>query len=104
MPGAVLHELHRLWCERAQQDEYLGTLINAYIARGGEAYGMRAGQAYVDVGTLNGYREATPVADRGPTGAQPGREPAALAGAAAPAASHDACGRADPRGDRAARA
>jgi dTDP-glucose pyrophosphorylase len=58
MPGVVLHELHRLWCERQQQDEYLGTLINAYIARGGQAHGIRAGRAYVDVGTLNGYREA----------------------------------------------
>lgn len=58
MPGAILHELHRLWCERQQQDEYLGTLINAYIARGGQAHGLRAGRAYVDVGTLNGYREA----------------------------------------------
>jgi dTDP-glucose pyrophosphorylase len=58
MPGAVLHELHRLWCDRQQQDEYLGTLINAYIARGGHAHGVRAGRAYVDVGTLNGYREA----------------------------------------------
>jgi len=58
MPGAVLHELHRLWCERQQQDEYLGTLINAYIGQGGQAHGIRAGRAYVDVGTLNGYREA----------------------------------------------
>ena len=43
MPGAILHELHRLWCERQQQDEYLGTLINAYIARGGQAHGLRDG-------------------------------------------------------------
>jgi glucose-1-phosphate thymidylyltransferase len=58
MPGAVLHDLHRLWCQREQQDEYLGTLLNAYIAQGGQAYGVCAGEAYVDVGTLNGYREA----------------------------------------------
>jgi glucose-1-phosphate thymidylyltransferase len=58
LPGAVLHDLHRLWCERDQQDEYLGTLLNDYIRRGGEAYGVCAGEAYVDVGTLNGYREA----------------------------------------------
>jgi dTDP-glucose pyrophosphorylase len=58
MPGAILHELHELWCERDRRDEYLGTLINAYIARGGQAWGVRAGEAYVDVGTLNGYREA----------------------------------------------
>jgi dTDP-glucose pyrophosphorylase len=69
MPGAVLHELHRLWCERAQQDEYLGTLINAYLAQGGEAYGVRAGEAYVDVGTLNGYREAIRLLTMGQTAA-----------------------------------
>jgi dTDP-glucose pyrophosphorylase len=84
MPGAVLHDLHRLWCERSQRDEYLGTLINAYIAQGGQAYGMRAGQAYVDVGTLNGYREAIRLLTLGRPGVQPGQERvAAMAGAAA---------------------
>ncbi len=58
MPGAVLHELFQLWCERDRRDEYIGTLVNAYLARGGEARGVRVGQAYVDVGTLHGYREA----------------------------------------------
>lgn len=58
MPGHVLHALSRLWSERDRQDEYMGTLVNAYLARGGKARGIRAGQAYVDVGTLNGYREA----------------------------------------------
>jgi glucose-1-phosphate thymidylyltransferase len=85
MPGAVLHDLHRLWCERARQDEYLGTLINAYLARGGEAYGTRAGQAYVDVGTLNGYREAIRLLTMGQGGAAGGSEPiAAMADAPAP--------------------
>jgi glucose-1-phosphate thymidylyltransferase len=58
MPGAVLHTLHRLWLARERRDEYFGTLVNAYIASGGVAYGVRAGRAYVDVGTLHGYREA----------------------------------------------
>jgi glucose-1-phosphate thymidylyltransferase len=58
MPGAVLEELHDLWRERQCADEYIGTLVNAYLARGGHASGVRAGSAYVDVGTLNGYREA----------------------------------------------
>jgi glucose-1-phosphate thymidylyltransferase len=80
MPGAVLHQLHALWCERAEQDEYLGTLINAYIARGGQAHGVRAGQAYVDVGTLNGYREAIRLLTVGQAGAPaPGELIAALA-------------------------
>ena len=71
MPGMVLHDLHLLWCERARRDEYLGTLINAYLAQGGQAYGMRAGQAYVDVGTLNGYREALRLLTLGRPGVRP---------------------------------
>jgi len=57
-PGAVLHGLHRLWCERGGVDEYFGTLVNAFLERGGTAHGVRAGESYVDVGTLNGFREA----------------------------------------------
>jgi dTDP-glucose pyrophosphorylase len=59
LPGAVLHDLHRLWQQRNRRDEYVGTLINAYLAEGGEAVAVAAGTAYVDVGTLGGYREAT---------------------------------------------
>jgi glucose-1-phosphate thymidylyltransferase len=29
IPGAILHELHWLWCERGRSDEFMGTLINA---------------------------------------------------------------------------
>ncbi len=58
MPGAVLHELHELWLSRECSDEYFGTLVNAYLAGGGRAQGIKAGESYVDVGTLNGYRAA----------------------------------------------
>jgi dTDP-glucose pyrophosphorylase len=58
MSGATLHGLHSLWLERRREDEYFGTLVNAWLERGHEAWGVRAGSAYVDVGTLNGYREA----------------------------------------------
>ena len=58
MPGGVFHELHRLWCRPERQDEYMGTLVNAWLAQGNEAVGVRAGEAYVDVGTLGGYRSA----------------------------------------------
>jgi len=58
MPGATLHELRALWLDRNRQDEYIGTLVNAWLARGGTALGIRAGESYVDVGTLHGYREA----------------------------------------------
>lgn len=58
MPGRVLHELYELWCDRTRSDEYMGTLVNAYIKSGGSAKGVRAGKSYVDVGTINGYLEA----------------------------------------------
>jgi len=58
MPGRVLAELRDLWHERRCEDEYIGTLVNAYLARGGAAVGVKAGRAYVDVGTLHGYRAA----------------------------------------------
>lgn len=58
MPGRVLHALHALWLRRGRQDEYIGTLVNAWLAAGGAARGVCAGQCYVDVGTLGGYREA----------------------------------------------
>ena len=58
MPGRVLADLRELWLQRRCEDEYFGTLVNAYLARGGVAVGVKAGRAYVDVGTLNGYRAA----------------------------------------------
>lgn len=67
MPGATLHALHRLWLARDRRDEYIGTLVNAWLERGGTAKGVRAGRAYVDVGTLNGYREAVRLLAAGAT-------------------------------------
>jgi dTDP-glucose pyrophosphorylase len=58
LPGDVFHALHALWSQPERRDEYFGTLVNAYLARGGRACGVARGEAYVDVGTLNGYREA----------------------------------------------
>lgn len=58
MPGRILHELYALWCRPERHDEYIGTLVNAWLAEGGQAKGLRAGEAYVDVGTLHGYRQA----------------------------------------------
>ena len=58
MPAATLEGLHRLFASRDRGDAYIGTLLNAYIAQGGRARGVRAGTDYVDVGTLNGYRRA----------------------------------------------
>lgn len=58
MPGPIFHALHAFWRARPEPDEYVGTLINAWLAQGGRALGVRAGQSYVDVGTLDGYRAA----------------------------------------------
>jgi dTDP-glucose pyrophosphorylase len=58
MPGSVFHDLNALWLARDRKDEYMGTLVNAWLALGGDAQGVCAGTAYVDVGTLHGYREA----------------------------------------------
>lgn len=57
MPGWTFLELFDLWCERGRSDEYLGTLVNAWIARGGIAYGSRTGERYFDVGTMDGYMQ-----------------------------------------------
>nr|HET7859194.1 nucleotidyltransferase family protein [Caldimonas sp.] len=59
MPGRVFHALHRFWRSRPSPDEYFGTLVTAWIVeQGGAAFGVRAGESYVDVGTLDGYRSA----------------------------------------------
>lgn len=58
IPGRVFRELHALWLRPERNDEYFGTLVNAYLAEGGRGQGVQAGEAYVDVGTYNGYREA----------------------------------------------
>ena len=58
LSGGALRELHQLWLARNREDEYIGTLVNAWLARGGKAVGVPAGHTYVDVGTLHGYREA----------------------------------------------
>ena len=61
MSGRIYRELHQLWLGRG--DEYLGTLINAWLAQGGSARAFQIGEAYVDVGTINGYREALHLLD-----------------------------------------
>jgi dTDP-glucose pyrophosphorylase len=76
LPGTLYHALHRFWQARGGADAYVGTLVNAWLARGGEARAVRAGTGYVDVGTLGGYRAAINLLGTAPeeSGA---REPAA---------------------------
>lgn len=70
MPGADFHSLHALWQQPQRRDEYLGTLVNAWLEEGHSAVGVRAGQHYIDVGTLHGYREAQRVLGGEPTNPQ----------------------------------
>lgn len=82
--GALLAELHGLWRARGEQDAYVGTLVNAWIAGGGSARAVRAGEAYVDVGTLHGWHEAlAALRGRGAVArpAEPGPADAGAAGA-----------------------
>ena len=65
MTGRIFHQLHALWKAPDRGDEYFGTLINAYLRSGGQAVGVPAGRAYIDVGTLHGYREASQLLSRG---------------------------------------
>lgn len=58
LSGRIFHDLHDLWLCRNRSDEFVGSLINAYIDAGGTALGVKAGEAYVDVGSFNGYRAA----------------------------------------------
>lgn len=61
MPVATFRALHAIWSEPGRGDEYVGTLVNAYLARGGTATGIPAGERYFDVGTVEGYRAAIDV-------------------------------------------
>jgi glucose-1-phosphate thymidylyltransferase len=58
LTGNVFEVLHELWLTRHQDDEYLGSLVNAYLAQGGSASGFKVGTSYCDVGTPSGYRDA----------------------------------------------
>jgi dTDP-glucose pyrophosphorylase len=88
MPARIFHELHALWREPQRRDEYIGTLVNAWIARGGHAIGCQAGESYVDVGTLAGYRAAMQLlAERDREGLSPASESALVP---APSSTHEA--------------
>ena len=56
--GEAFYQLKLLWESRRRQDEYLGHLLNAFLAEGKRARGKFCGEVYIDVGTLEGYRAA----------------------------------------------
>lgn len=61
--GRALRELHDTWCARHPRDAYVGTLVDAWLAEGGRATAVHRGRAYVDTGTVGGYREAIRLLD-----------------------------------------
>lgn len=58
MSARGFYELRSLWHQRSPRDEFFGTLVNAYLRAGGRGIGVKAGESYVDVGTVDGYRTA----------------------------------------------
>lgn len=56
--GETFHQLRLLWESRHRADEYLGHLLNAFMAAGNVVRGRFSGESYIDVGTLEGYRRA----------------------------------------------
>ena len=59
MPGGIMTELYHLWCDRDRRDTSFCSLVNAYLASGGLARAFPIGTDYVDVGKLDGWRQAT---------------------------------------------
>jgi len=56
--GESFHRLKLLWESRHRSDEYLGDLLNAFIAAGNVVKGRYSGEVYMDVGTMQGYCNA----------------------------------------------
>jgi glucose-1-phosphate thymidylyltransferase len=54
--GEAFHQLRLLWESRHRADEYLGDLLNAFMAAGNIVRASFSGETYMDVGTLEGYR------------------------------------------------
>ncbi len=54
----AFHALKLLWDSRHRDDEYLGTLFNAYIEAGNSIRGHYIGETYIDVGTMQGFHRA----------------------------------------------
>ncbi len=77
MQGYVLHELFRLWLGRGKRDEYVGTLVNAYLAerrpgrRRPEGDGLRRRRHPPRV--PRGHRPADGPDGRDPQRGRPGR-------------------------------
>lgn len=56
--GDAFRDLKNLWESRHREDEYLGSLLNAYIDAGNAVRGHHVGETYIDVGTMEGFHRA----------------------------------------------
>jgi glucose-1-phosphate thymidylyltransferase len=56
--GHAFRALKLLWEARHREDLFLGDLLNAYISAGNVVRATHAGEHYMDVGSLEGYRAA----------------------------------------------
>jgi len=56
--GEAFRSLKLLWEARHREDEYIGTLFNAYIDAGNAVRGHHVGETYIDVGTMEGFHRA----------------------------------------------
>jgi len=56
--GESFRNLKLLWEARHREDEFLGTLLNAYIDAGNTVRGHHVGETYIDVGTMEGFHRA----------------------------------------------
>lgn len=54
----AIRSLKLLWEARHREDEYMSSLLNAYIDAGNAVRGHHAGETYIDVGTMQGFRRA----------------------------------------------
>jgi len=71
--GRAFEQLRMLWESRHREDEYLGHLLNAYIAAGNVVHATANGEHYMDVGTIEGYHNAQDylrARNRGPQAAE----------------------------------
>lgn len=64
LDGATLRSLHDLYRERGRVDARIGTLVSEWIARGGTARAVRAGEIFVDASTDGGLRDASRLVDQ----------------------------------------
>ncbi|MEY9359963.1 glucose-1-phosphate thymidylyltransferase [Bradyrhizobium yuanmingense] len=81
MSAHGFRQLQSLWHARERRDEYFGTLVNAYLSAGGNGIGVKAGESYVDVGTIDGYRTAMALLAEGVEGRSKSRTRASSDGA-----------------------